>query len=88
MIENELILQLICLRLPGANVLRASCAETLAEPIQMGMPATVPPARWTREMFYALPDDGKRHEIIDGVHYVTPSPGAVHQIVLGEPVGC
>ena len=35
-------------------------------------------------MFYALPDDGKRHEIIDGVHYVTPSPGAVHQIVLGE----
>jgi Uma2 family endonuclease len=50
----------------------------------MGMPATVPPARWTREMFYALPDDGKRHEIIDGVHYVTPSPGAVHQLVLGE----
>ena len=35
-------------------------------------------------MFYALPDDGKRHEIIDGVHYVTPSPGAIHQLVVGE----
>lgn len=52
----------------------------------MGMPAALPPspARWTREMFYALPDDGKRHEIIDGVHYVTPSPGAGHQLVAGE----
>jgi Uma2 family endonuclease len=50
----------------------------------MGMPAAFPPARWTREMFYALPEDGKRHEIIDGVHYMTPSPGGPHQLVLGE----
>ena len=50
----------------------------------MGMPATRPPARWTREMFYALPEDGKRHEIIDGVHYVTPSPSSVHQLLVGE----
>lgn len=26
-----------------------------------------------------LPDDGLRHEIIDGVHYVTPSPNLRHQ---------
>lgn len=50
----------------------------------MGMPATVPPVRWTREMFYALPDDGKQHEILDGVHYVSPSPSAVHQLLVGE----
>lgn len=50
----------------------------------MGMPAALPPARWTREMFYALPEDGKRHEIIDGVHYVTPSPAMSHQFVVGE----
>ena len=35
-------------------------------------------------MFYALPEDGKRHEIIDGVHYVTPSSGVPHQLVIGE----
>ena len=47
----------------------------------MVMPAATPPARWTRAMLDALPDDGQRHEIIDGVHYVTPSPGLPHQHV-------
>ena len=31
-----------------------------------------------------FPDDGKRHEIIDGVHYVTPSPVTRHQAILGR----
>jgi Uma2 family endonuclease len=31
-----------------------------------------------------FPDDGMRHELIDGKHYVTASPNARHQIVLGE----
>ena len=35
-------------------------------------------------MFYALPEDGKRHEIIDGEHFVTPSPEMSHQLVVGE----
>jgi Uma2 family endonuclease len=26
-----------------------------------------------------LPDDGRRHEIIDGEHYVSPSPSSAHQ---------
>lgn len=30
------------------------------------------------------PDDGKRHEIIDGDHYVTPSPMLRHQDVAGR----
>jgi Uma2 family endonuclease len=29
-----------------------------------------------------LPDDGKRHEIIDGEHYVNPAPYLIHQILL------
>jgi Uma2 family endonuclease len=35
--------------------------------------------RLTYEDFVRIPDDGKRHEIIDGVHYVTPSPNQRHQ---------
>ena len=51
----------------------------------MVMPAATPPqVRWTRAMLDALPDDGRRHEIIDGVHYVTPSPTTPHQYVVGK----
>ena len=32
----------------------------------------------------AVPDDGKRHELIDGEHYVTPSPNTKHQGVSGN----
>jgi Uma2 family endonuclease len=31
-----------------------------------------------------FPDDGKRHEIIDGEHYVTPSPNTRHQAIAVE----
>ena len=43
------------------------------------MPTTSPDARFTYHDFVLLPDDGRRHEIIDGVHYVTPSPNQRHQ---------
>lgn len=33
-------------------------------------------------MLDALPDDGQRYEIIDGVLYVTPAPSDVHQLVI------
>jgi Uma2 family endonuclease len=37
----------------------------------------------TRKLTYAdflkFPDDGRRHELIDGVHYVSPSPEFRHQ---------
>jgi len=35
--------------------------------------------KFTYEDFVTFPDDGKRHEIIDGEHYVTPSPNTRHQ---------
>ena len=34
--------------------------------------------------FVRFPDDGLRHEIIDGVHYVTASPNLRHQQLLGR----
>ena len=38
----------------------------------------------TYEDFLELPEDGKRHEIIDGEHYVTASPVTRHQLILGN----
>jgi Uma2 family endonuclease len=35
----------------------------------------------TYDDFVLFPDDGKRHELIDGEHYVTPSPNNKHQRV-------
>ncbi|HET7437036.1 MAG TPA: Uma2 family endonuclease [Thermoanaerobaculia bacterium] len=35
----------------------------------------------TYEDFLLLPEDGRRHEIIDGEHYVTPSPATKHQAI-------
>lgn len=36
------------------------------------------------EDFFRLPEDGSRHEILDGVHVVTPPPDFQHQAVLGN----
>ena len=38
----------------------------------------------TYDDFLLFPDDGKRHELIDGEHYVTPSRDVAHQRVLGN----
>ena len=34
---------------------------------------------WTYHHYAALPDDGQRYEIIDGVLLITPAPGIAHQ---------
>ena len=38
----------------------------------------------TYDDFLLFPDDGKRHELIDGEHYVTASPNTKHQRVSGN----
>jgi Uma2 family endonuclease len=38
----------------------------------------------TYDDFLLFPDDGNRHELIDGEHYVTPSPNPRHQRILGK----
>ncbi|MFY9270816.1 MAG: Uma2 family endonuclease [Candidatus Manganitrophaceae bacterium] len=35
--------------------------------------------KFTYEDYLLFPDDGKRHELIDGEHYVTPAPSTKHQ---------
>jgi Uma2 family endonuclease len=48
----------------------------MAMPIRMDEVTTI-------EQLLALPEDGRRHELLDGVHVVTPSPARSHQGVLG-----
>ena len=43
-----------------------------------------PGVKLTYDDFLLFPDDGKRHELIDGEHYVTPSPNQRHQRILGK----
>ena len=50
----------------------------------LGPPSGTPDTRLTYDDFLLFPDDGLRHEIIDGEHYVTPSPIPRHQVLLGR----
>lgn len=43
-----------------------------------------PGVKLTYDDFVLFPDDGKRHELIDGEHYVTPSPNMRHQRISGD----
>lgn len=43
-----------------------------------------PGVRLTYDDFVRFPDDGLRHELIDGEHFVTPSPNMNHQRVSGR----
>jgi Uma2 family endonuclease len=38
----------------------------------------------TYDDYLLFPEDGKRHELIDGEHYVTPSPNLRHQEISGR----
>ena len=46
----------------------------------MGMPQAA--EIWTAERIRTLPDDGLRHEVVDGAHLVSPSPRLQHQRAL------
>ena len=46
--------------------------------------AESPRVKLTYDDFLLFPDDGKRHELIDGEHYVTPSPNMRHQAISGN----
>src|SRR5674536_389815 len=35
---------------------------------------------WTTEALYALPEDGMRHELLDGTLLVSPPPSVPHQL--------
>ncbi len=43
-----------------------------------------PRVKLTYDDYLLFPEDGKRHELIDGEHYVTPSPNLRHQEISGR----
>jgi Uma2 family endonuclease len=48
----------------------------------MGMPQTI--ERWTAERVRAIPDDGKRYEVVAGELLVTPAPQFDHQDAVAK----
>jgi Uma2 family endonuclease len=48
------------------------------------MRAASPAVKLTYDDFLLFPDDGKRHELIDGERFVTPSPNTKHQVICGN----
>jgi Uma2 family endonuclease len=49
--------------------------------VKLGGSMTLRDVKLTIEDYEAFPDDGMRHEIIDGEHYVTASPITRHQAI-------
>lgn len=47
----------------------------------MSSERTTSASRWDYEAYAAIPDDGRRHEIIGGDHFVNPAPSLYHQEV-------
>ena len=43
-----------------------------------------PQGQWTYGEYAALPADGRRYEVIEGVLYITPAPFTRHQVVAGS----
>jgi Uma2 family endonuclease len=50
------------------------------------MGTSLPSLKLTYEDYLYLPEDGKRHELIDGEHYVTPAPTLKHQAIVANLV--
>ena len=48
------------------------------------MPQLAQHLKWTYEDFLLFSDDGKRHELIDGEHIMSPSPFTKHQQILQQ----
>jgi Uma2 family endonuclease len=59
-----------------------SVTAELVEDVTLRMPLR----DWTFDDLQALPDDGRRYEIIDGSLHVSPSPSKRHQVVASRVV--
>lgn len=60
-------------------------ATAAADPIEVGRPR-YHGLRMTADEFFALPDDGHRYELVDGILIMSPSPEPKHQRVAMEIV--
>lgn len=68
---------------PGTIMEHAELHLPAEEVEIMGMPAAPPDVTTIAELL-ALPEDGMRHELLDGVHAVTPAPALLHQLMVSE----
>ena len=55
--------------------------DARSAPSAAASPVAVPRAKLGYAEYCCYPDDGRRHEIIDGDHYVNPAPSTYHQTV-------
>ncbi|OFW31349.1 MAG: hypothetical protein A3G76_13160 [Acidobacteria bacterium RIFCSPLOWO2_12_FULL_65_11] len=53
-------------------------------PASDGMRPASSGVKLTSDDFLLFPEDGKRHELIDGEHYVSASPATKHQRIAGN----
>ena len=51
------------------------------------MKPAYPGVKLTYDDYVHFPEDGKRHELIDGEHFVTPTPNRKHQAVSSNLLG-
>lgn len=54
-------------------------AETLPMTVRADHLPGAKQGHWTYDTYAAIPDDGKRYEVVDGVLYMTPAPNIGHQ---------
>ena len=57
----------------------------MAQAVTIPVQETKAPGQWSYEDYLALPDDGRRYEIIEGVLYVGNAPDAVSYTHLTLP---
>jgi Uma2 family endonuclease len=70
-------------RAAGTRLAKATYNEPMSERGEVNPDASARP-KLTYDDFLLFPDDGKRHELIDGEHHVSPSPDTRHQVILGR----
>jgi Uma2 family endonuclease len=74
----------VVLAWPSLPIVEDAELPSSAEEAQiMAMPAVTKPVTTIEELL-ALPEDGLRHELLDGEHVVTPAPSYGHQDVLSR----
>jgi len=59
-------------------------AERLSVVVPADWVAGPQQGRWTYKDYTAIPEDGHRYEVVNGVLYMSPSPNVWHQNIVGE----
>jgi hypothetical protein len=58
--------------------------ESVSTVVQADWVAGPQQGQWTYEDYAAIPEDGQRYEVVNGVLYMSPAPNLWHQSIVGE----